>query len=500
MWDTLKSLWMGRAPRLPTEDVLPPEAAAGAASPEGATAEQANPTAATPGKAQAARPSAPSIGDELVAIDGAVQRGDLGAALVAVRELLVRFPARSDVLHRAAAVLSVAGEAELAQLFNEAKGSPDGHALLTLAYRFLQMRDPTTALAMARGARQRSGDVPEIVALTAEALARSGEHEAVVERLERFEGSWPTQDLLARYARSAILAGDRGRFERVAIAAESLSEYGPELAAAGRRAAANDVDADGSPLRWCLHILHGAALLDHDEMLDNEVVGPARIARIAGRAAAFVAATPVVPDRIVYATRRGEVLARWLAQALDATAMPLSARIPNQPVVAVAVDDEDLFALLAEPAIDGGGEVRLFQLVKDPSLGGLPVADMYGVLGVDLTLPLDELEGDRAAERVPPSVLAAELRKAAGEPVDAELDSWAAWVLERQGDLTFVTPPALHGRHVFGADLPRWALSPSVAPAEPAPVPAAAAPVEQAEVVTTVAAGAIATSGLSKNE
>ena len=118
----------------------------------------------------------------------------------------------AELLKRAARVMRLLNEDGFAMLFDAAAASPATGPAIDLASSFLAVDDAPMALAMARMALQRGGDDdPMVQALVAEGHARLGDHQAVLETLQRFVGDWPEPTLLRRYALSALLVGDPGR-------------------------------------------------------------------------------------------------------------------------------------------------------------------------------------------------------------------------------------------------------------------------------------------------
>ncbi len=450
MWERLKSFWGSRAPGDLDEAGEADERSAGEAGGAGEAA-----VAEAPARAPA-REAAPSPAtSELRAIDEALAAGDLGLALGRVRDLLVAMPTAPDVMDRAARVLETAGEGELAHQFRVARGGRDGAGYLTLARSFLVMDDAELAAALARAALGRSGpDDAAALGVVADALARQGEHDEVLGLLERLEGRFSDAALLDRYAVSALLAGDRARYDRVA-AAVAADPDAAWVARAAARAGAFGPDED-RPLRHTLFVQYGAALLDADEIVRGAPLGPARLMRVLDRARVACELVPSVGDRIAYVSPRGEVFARWMAGAVDGTAVPMSARIPGARVLVVVVDDDDMATLVGHRAFHEGPLVIL-QVVKDPRRAELPAPDLIGLLGEDVVLPLEGVEAERAAERVPPSLLAAELARAAS---GAEYDSGAAevgpWLEERLTMLSLVEAIGPDERLAWLADLPSW--------------------------------------------
>ena len=85
-------------------------------------------------------------------------------------------------------------------------------------------------------------------------------------------------------------------------------------------------------------------------------------------------------------------------------------------------------------------------------------------------LPLDGIVAERASDRVPPRLLADDLRKAAdGVDLEGDAPELEAWIAGRRALLTLADPPVLAARVPYLADIPRWVDEPIVAD-EPTPV------------------------------
>ncbi len=147
--------------------------------------------------------------------------------------------------------------------------------------------------------------------------------------------------------------------------------------------------------------------------------------------------------------------------------MPLSARIVEQSLLLVVADDEDLHAA-SEHREYGGAPMRILQVLKDPRRTGVHVADVIGLLGADTDLPLDALDAERAADRLPPRLVASRLIEAAGSPADD--GSWgtlASWVDSHLAWATLGAPLPADRRPGWLADLPPAPLPEPPAAAEP---------------------------------
>jgi hypothetical protein len=123
--------------------------------------------------------------------------------------------------------------------------------------------------------------------------------------------------------------------------------------------------------------------------------------------------------------------------------MPLSARIPRQPVLVVLADDADL-GLLFENRAFGEGPLPIFQAVKDPTEVGSPIADVVGVFRGGVALPLDGLEAEKVADRLPPRLVVARLQdevKRAGKVPSDELEGFFGWAEARRALASLANPP-----------------------------------------------------------
>src|SRR5690606_37736352 len=102
---------------------------------------------------------------------------------------------------------------------------------------------------------------------------------------------------------------------------------------------------------------------------ETPVSGPVDEAALGGWIAGGAAALQLVAPsdtRVGYVGTRSEAIARWLANALGTSALPLSARLPEQDLVVAIADDDDLASVYETRTFGGGGATTwLFQAVKD---------------------------------------------------------------------------------------------------------------------------------------
>lgn len=436
MWNRLKSLWSGTFPEI-DEDA------------EAGTEPRARP----PATRSHARARA------IEAVDEALAQDNAALALARLRQVLVEATPEREELRRAAAVMRAVGEGELAVLFDAAAERSSAEPAARLAAAFLEMDDPPVAAALAKVATQRVQGGDAVVArLLAEATARQGDHGAVVDQLAVWEARWPDAALLGRYALSAVLAGRVDAWQRV----HRQVEANPALVWMVDAAARMGTAEDDAPLRRAVFLEYGAVLLDASSVQGRGNVGPGRLARVMQRARDVIKGAALAPERLCYASRRGEVFAQWMARLLDVNAIPLSARIRDQRVLAVAADGDDLDLILGHAAF-GHGPTCVFQVLKSPVRTGTAVPELIGLFGQGATLPLGALEAPVAADRVPPRLQLTELlRLAEGAPVGAEAgDRWegpAGWA-ERQRPRLLATA-VLGGktRPTWQGDLPSWAF------------------------------------------
>ncbi len=442
MWQRLKSLWGGRTVDEPAAD--------------GEDLPVTEPEPTPPVDPATRSPFARALAE----LDRALEAGDVGGALSQARALLDEAPGDRTVLGRVARALELGGEEELARAFARAADTDDAGPLVDLAAELLEVGDASAAVAVARGARRRGGaGDPDGAIVLSEALARVGDHAAVVEALAVWEGRWVGPGMLQRYALSCVLAGEVARWERVAPALREVDGAAWIDAAAGRAATyGRAARAEAGGLRDCLFVEYGAVLLEGSERDAGERLRAQDLGRLVERAAEVFAAVGVGSVRVGYASPRGEVVARWLAATLGGVASPLSARVPGQPWAVIAVDDEEALRVVDTPEFDHAPTL-LVQVTKDPDAAGTPMADVVGVMGHDLSLPMEGLLDARAADRVPPSLLVARLREEArqGGAEDAGMEALVLWARERAADLSAAAPAMLAERLAYLGDTPRWA-------------------------------------------
>jgi len=380
-----------------------------------------------------------------------------------VRELVHAAPTDARVLRRAAALSRELGDEALAQGFDQAATSSSGDPLADLGHAFLGMDDAELALALGNGAiaraRERSrrgrarrpdpGDEIGDAGLAAGrlvgalALSRLGEHAQVLERLEgALEDGIATR---VRWALAALALGDIGSWSLVAGQLGSAEAWIDEVRARVEAFPSAGEGYSSDPQRL-LFALYGAILLD--DATDGERLEPKRLVRWMDALATLVRELLPAGTRPAFVSSRGEVLARWLGSFLpEEGAIPLSARLPKQPVIVVLADDADL-AILVETRAWFDGELPTFQAIKDPGEVGSPMVDVIGVFRADVGLPLEGLEAERAVDRLPPRVLLGRLQDEARESrVDAsELEGFLAWVRARADMLTLPQPPSADER------------------------------------------------------
>lgn len=384
---------------------------------------------------------------------------DIGPEAVVgrIRELVLAAPTDARVLRRAAVLLRELGDDDLAAGFEQGARSSSGEPLAELGHAFLAMDDAELALTLGDGAVSRAkergrrrGDDAEGDGGNAEgrlvgalALSRLGEHQLVLERLEG-----ALDDSIAARVRWALAALALGDFEALDRVSGDLGEATDWITAVRARVTAFPRDAYGprSDPQRLLFALYGAVLLDDAD--EGERLEPARILRWMQALATLVRELLPPGTRPAWVSPRGEVLARWLGSLLpDEGAMPLSARLPKQPVLVVLADDADL-AVLVETRAWSEGELPTFQALKDPGEIGSPMADVIGVFRSGVALPLEGLEAERAADRMPPRMVVGRLQDEANksriEP--AELDGFLAWARARAEHLTLAEPPRAEAR------------------------------------------------------
>ncbi len=440
MWNRLKQLW----------NAAPPKGEAGADGPSEAPADAS----------QTAEPPPPLVIDPLASSlrDYDVLLADIGpaASLPALRELLVAAPNDVRLLARSASALEAIGEEGLAHAFSEAASRPTLDVFHELAAAFTELADPELALAFSNAALALSPRDPEAALTQAHALAALGHHAEVLERgprhLSRLDRESEAYAQLARrIGLSALMLADLARFREVADAATACA---PWLgAAAGRLARHGDVQDHEDLRQHVLFTLYGTVLLDDAE--DGARVTADRLGRWVTAVASLLAPADGegVTLRPAWISPRGEVVARWLAALLPdkPNPIPLSSRIPNQAMVVVIVDDEELAALWEQRAFTEHPTI-VFQLVKDPAEAGSPMADIIGVLRSGVTLPFEPLEVERVVDRMSPKQLAQHLRESSGLPDRGHLEAFLTWATARRGDLLLDQAPAPWERPPLEAD------------------------------------------------
>ncbi len=377
------------------------------------------------------------------------------AVVERVRELLHAAPTDARVLRRAAALSRQLGDDQLAAEFEHAATSSSGEPLADLGHAFLGMDDPELALAFGDGAiararrrRVRSDDGDDGLGagrlVGALALSRMGEHAQVVERLKDSVGAGDDSDegigARVRLALAALALGDGASLERVLGRLGPAETWVDQVRARVEQFPSASEGYSSDPQRL-LFTLYGSLLLD--DATDGERLEPRRLVRWMEALATIV--RELLPDgtRPAWVSPRGEVLARWLASYLpDEAAIPLSARLPKQPVLVVLADDGDLAALVESRAWQDGG-LPVFQALKDPGEIGSPMVDVIGVFRGDIALPFEGLEAERAADRLPPRLVLGRLvdEAQASQIEPTELDGFLAWVRARAPLLSVTAPP-----------------------------------------------------------
>jgi hypothetical protein len=428
-----------------------------------------------------------------------------------LRELMLESPTDARVLRRAAALMGVLakddeGMAELSHLFERAARTSQEGPLSELSEVFFAMDDFGLALAFADGAASRGlpeGRDARGLLLGAIALARTAQHQAVLERLAPLIGPSPAHrppddayddeafrlGARVRYSISALLVGATSRLvslrgqlsdaepwiSEIASRARAFAPSGPDASAAleddpshgasgeeelesdqaqddaaqepGTGAGHGGADAPnaGDARQRLLFLLYGSILLDDAE---NERLGASRLARWMHAVAAIITQTMPSTTRPAWVSPRGEVLARWLGNLLpERAAMPFSARLPRQSVVVVLADDKDLATLVE--SVSSNEAFPIFQAVKDPAEVGSPMADLIGVFRGDVELPFEPLDAERAADRVTPRMLALQLQDEsdkAGRVGADELEGFLAWFASRRAHFELGSPRSLAER------------------------------------------------------
>jgi hypothetical protein len=429
VWNRLKQLWNAK----------PTEAGSGAA---GALGVPVEPPLSEPPPPLVIDPLASSLRDYDVLL------ADVGpaASLPALRELLVAAPNDPRLLARSADALGAIGEADLAAAFSEAATTPRLEVFHQLAAAFTELADAELSLAFSNAALAVSPRDPEAALTQAQSLAALGHHAEVLERAPRHLARMPTDDarfepLARRFAMSALMLGDLERFREVEPV---IGASAPWLAdAAARLERHGDVQEHEDLRQHILFTLYGAVLLDDAE--DGERVEADRLGRWVTAVASLVAPGDAGPSEIrpAWISPRGEVVARWLSALLPdkPNPIPLSSRLPDQPMVVVIIDDEELAQLWEQRAFMEHPTV-VFQLLKDPTEVGSPMADIIGVLRSGLVLPFEPLEVERVVDRMSPRQLAQQLRESSGLPDRGHLEAFLTWVSARRGDLLLDRAPA----------------------------------------------------------
>lgn len=401
-------------------------------------------------------PEDAALARDLAVVDAHLAAGDIADALGALRGLLLAGKLGRQVLARSSAAMEAFGDAALAAAFQAAAAGRGADSLVELSVAFLGMDDAPVALALANAAQRRArGEDPIVTGVQAEAAARTGQHAEVLKLLSRYEGRWPDPVLLQRYAASAIVAGDRTRYERVESALSALPDT-QGLRRAAERAHAFEAAPDASDLlRRAMFVAYGATLVDGEGVTPGGAVSEADLGRLLEATRDVLRAGGVQVDRVAYATTRGEVFAHWLARLLDSSPIPLSARLADQSVVVVVADDDDLIDACRTPGF-AGVTAPLVQVVQDPRIAGGPVADIVAMLGEDVALPLGKLTAEKAADRSPPRMLFNELWEVAQRGRAGASETWptaADWVAGRKAWLTLGSTATMEGRPAFAADL-----------------------------------------------
>jgi hypothetical protein len=333
-----------------------------------------------------------------------------------LRALMLDAPTDARVLRRAAALMTHVGDDELAEAFDRASRTSADGPLTALGEAFLAMEDLPLALAFAEGAasRVRGPARPESLAVSAMALGRMGEHARLLERLDHClppgeEG--PALTVRLRYALSALLLED---WERYGLVRGMLGEVGGWVEEVVERVEAFPWEEGERSTQRLVFALYGALAVDDLRGDHATEVTPFRLGRWMSVLAALAKETLPPETRPAWVGPRGEVLARWLGTLLpENAAIPLSARLPRQPVIVVLADDAELANLVEMGLGDEASTFPMFQAIKDPAEIGSPMADVVGVFRAGVTLPLGLLDAERAAERLTPRMLASRLQEEA---------------------------------------------------------------------------------------
>jgi len=384
-----------------------------------------------------------------VAIDGFDSLvDDIGAsgAMPELRTMLLEAPADSRLLARSADLLRELDDPELAGMFDAAARTRRAAPFVALSEALQGLGDPTFGLALARAALGFEPSDPEAVVSFSAALAALGRHEEVLDVLgAQLASATADSDLeavlAARFATSALVLGDLGRFAEVE---HRLDEVAPWLLAAGARVKHFGHKRLSDPTaerRRGMFDLYGTVVLD--AVPAGSRLEPERLAEWVQAVVAVIGPqgnwenpTLEVTEAIrpTWVGPKGEVLARWIAALLPdkPNPIPLTSRIPSQRILIVIADDSEL-AQLWEMKAFFDAPAPIFQAVKDPREINSPMADIIGVVQSDITFPFEPLEVERLAERMVPRNLAQALQGEVGVGDQASLEAFAAWVAERRG-------------------------------------------------------------------
>ncbi|MCB9733641.1 MAG: hypothetical protein H6745_13660 [Deltaproteobacteria bacterium] len=422
------------------------------------------------------------IAERLALVDQALAADKVEAALRETRGLLLMAPWERRVLERAARVLEAAGEENLAAGFAEAAAERGADAVLALSRELLALDDAELALGLGRAACRRDARSAAAQAAVADALHALSEHTRAVEHLSAFSGVLEQPELAERLALAAALAGDWKTWGRVApvlgddagaawvlgvgararFEADARSAIAEAAEPAGDDAADGEGDGDGAAeaapvaravpapvtAREGMFVRYGVLLV-----AETPCEGPVDEAELGGWIAGGAAALQLVAPsdtRVGYVGTRSELIARWLASALGTSALPLSARLPEQDLVVAIADDDDLAAVYETRTFAGGGATTwLFQAVKDARRREMPLADVIGAIGEDVELPLGMLDAERATDRLPPKLALTGLEERAGQADEAEIEAITAWASAREELLSLASPPDADARPLF---------------------------------------------------
>jgi len=290
----------------------------------------------------------------------------------------------------------------------------------------------------------------------ATASARLGDHQGVLVLLDAQRREWHGPLLRLRYALSSVLVGASLRWATVkdTVAEEPEARW---IADAWERS--SPVPEGEAPLRHALFVEYGMVLLSGDLDDRGGVMRPRDLGGLLKRCWAALEVLGEVPERLVYAGARGEVVARWLADIGGVQAIPLKSRLPGQNVLGVLADDEDAHEFWQQVPRPSG-TLPFLQVVKDPDLAYGPAPDVLGLCARGMRLPLHGLESERATDRVPPRLLATELQKAATETAAEGWVPDSEWCELRREHLSIHRPLPLEIRPGYVADIPMWGRLP----------------------------------------